>query len=149
MMNAATGALRSIGADGHEAIVIAHNDTANPHCHIIVNLIGDDGRLKKNWKEREKLSRFALEQEKKIHGEPVVKRREKNIHQSPSSISSTSTLASCSRRRIASKVPTLLQLLMWSYTVCPNRCGDNGKAFSVPIIFADILRTELQFSMPC
>ncbi|GAA5508029.1 hypothetical protein Rcae01_03489 [Novipirellula caenicola] len=54
MMTAARGALKAIGADKHQAIVIAHNDTTgnNPHCHIIVNLIGDDGRLKDNSDEK-------------------------------------------------------------------------------------------------
>ena len=78
MKQAAYGALRAIGADAHQAIIIGHTDTAHPHCHIIVNLIGDDGRLKKNWKEREKLSQFALKAEKTVHGEAIVKTREKN-----------------------------------------------------------------------
>ena len=78
MKKAAYGALRAIGADGHQAIIIGHTDTAHPHCHIIVNLIGEDGRLKKNWKEREKLSKFALKAEKAVHGEAIVKTREKN-----------------------------------------------------------------------
>ena len=34
--------------------------------------------MKKNWKEKEKLSRFALDREIAIHGEPVVKLRERN-----------------------------------------------------------------------
>ena len=78
MLNAAAGALRAIGASEHQAIIIAHRDTAHPHCHIIVNLIGEDGRLKKNWKEKEKLSRFALDREIAIHGEPIVERRQQN-----------------------------------------------------------------------
>ena len=78
MIQAAQGALRAIGAQDHQALIIGHDDTEHPHCHIIINLIGEDGRLKKNWKEREKLSRFALEREKAVHGEAVVKQREKN-----------------------------------------------------------------------
>ena len=78
MLGAAAGALRAIGASEHQAIIIAHRDTAHPHCHIIVNLIGDDGRLKKNWKEKEKLSRFALNREIAVHGEPIVERRQLN-----------------------------------------------------------------------
>lgn len=78
MLHSANGALRAIGADKYPAMIVAHNDTEHPHCHIICCLIGDDGRLKKNWKEKEKLSRFALEREIEIHGEPVVKLRERN-----------------------------------------------------------------------
>ncbi|WP_437186772.1 relaxase/mobilization nuclease domain-containing protein [Planctomicrobium sp. SH668] len=78
MLNAAHGALRAIGASDRQALIIGHTDTPHPHCHIIVNLIGDDGRLKKNWKEREKLSKFALQREREIHGEAIIKQREKN-----------------------------------------------------------------------
>lgn len=80
MVTAARGALKAIGAEKHQAIVIAHNDTAdnNPHCHVIVNLIGDDGRLKNNTDEKKKLSRFALEHETLVHGEPVVRSRYQN-----------------------------------------------------------------------
>ncbi|MEM7811347.1 MAG: relaxase/mobilization nuclease domain-containing protein [Planctomycetota bacterium] len=75
MITAAEDALKSIGADNHQAIIVAHNDTEHPHCHVIINLIGDDGRLKKNWKEREKLSDFALDHEREHHGRPIVDRR--------------------------------------------------------------------------
>lgn len=82
MLKAAEGALASIGADKHQAMIVAHNDTADksPHCHVIINLIGEDGRLKKNWKEREKLSRFALDEEIRVHGKPIVKERNKRWH---------------------------------------------------------------------
>ena len=78
MLHSAHGALRAIGADKYPSMIIAHNDTEHPHCHIVCCFVGDDGRLKKNWKEKEKLSRFALEREIAVHGEPVVKLRERN-----------------------------------------------------------------------
>lgn len=78
MLRAAEGALRAIGAARSEAIIVAHNDTDHPHLHVIICLIQDDGRLKKNWKEREKLSRWALERERELHGEAIVKKREEN-----------------------------------------------------------------------
>ncbi len=78
MLHSAHGALRAIGADSYPSMIVAHTDTEHPHCHIICCFIGDDGRLKKNWKEKEKLSRFALEREIAVHGEPVVKLRERN-----------------------------------------------------------------------
>lgn len=80
MIKAANGALEAIGSENHQAIVIAHNDTLenNPHCHVIINLIGDDGRLKDNTDEKKKLSRFALEHETLVHGVPVVRTRHRN-----------------------------------------------------------------------
>ncbi|TWT95376.1 Relaxase/Mobilization nuclease domain protein [Botrimarina colliarenosi] len=78
MIRAAEEALRAIGAAEREAIIVAHNDTHHPHLHVILCLIEDDGRLKTNWKEREKLSRWALERERRLHGEALVKKREEN-----------------------------------------------------------------------
>ncbi len=78
MLNAANAALRAIGASRHQALIIGHTDTPHPHCHIIINLIGEDGRLKKNWNEKRKLSKFALKRELEIHGEALVKQRQKN-----------------------------------------------------------------------
>lgn len=78
MVRAAEGALRAIGAHDREAIIVAHDDHAHPHLHVVVCLIRDDGRLKPNWKEREKLSKWALERERELHGEPIVKTREEN-----------------------------------------------------------------------
>lgn len=78
MIRAAEDAMRAIGAARREAIIVAHNDTEHPHLHVILCLIEDDGRLKKNWKERERLSRWALERERRLHGEAIVKKREEN-----------------------------------------------------------------------
>lgn len=78
MIQAAKEALRSIGASQREAIFVAHNDTEHPHLHVILCLIKEDGRLKSNWKEREKLSKWALERERRLHGEALVKKREEN-----------------------------------------------------------------------
>lgn len=78
MISAAEGAMRAIGASRREAIIVSHNDTEHPHLHVILCLIQDDGRLKSNWKEREKLSKWALKRERKLHGEAIVKKREEN-----------------------------------------------------------------------
>ncbi|MCO8124738.1 hypothetical protein NHH03_23575 [Stieleria sp. TO1_6] len=82
MVQSVEGALKAIGAEDRQAMIIAHNDTAdrNPHCHVIINLIGDDGRLLKSYNDHKKLSRFALEEEIRIHGEPVVQERRKRWH---------------------------------------------------------------------
>lgn len=78
MIAAAEEAMRAIDANRREAIIVAHNDTDHPHLHVILCLVQDDGRLKPNWKEREKLSRWALERERRLHGEAIVKKREEN-----------------------------------------------------------------------
>jgi hypothetical protein len=60
-------------------LVIAHKDTENPHCHVIIDLVQEDGRLKPSSHEGRKLSRFALEHEKRVHGHAIVATREENI----------------------------------------------------------------------
>ncbi|OYP28470.1 relaxase/mobilization nuclease domain-containing protein [Rhodopirellula sp. MGV] len=82
MVQSIEGALKAIGADDRQAMIIAHNDTSdrNPHCHVIINLIGDDGRLLKSYNDHKKLSRFALEEEIRIHGRPIVQERNKRWH---------------------------------------------------------------------
>lgn len=82
MVRSVEGALKAIGADDRQAMIIAHNDTSdrNPHCHVIINLIGDDGRLLKSYNDHRKLSRFALEEEIRIHGRPIVQERNKRWH---------------------------------------------------------------------
>jgi AAA domain/Relaxase/Mobilisation nuclease domain/UvrD-like helicase C-terminal domain len=36
--------LHRMGLDGHQAVVIAHQDTDKQHVHVIVNRVGEDGR---------------------------------------------------------------------------------------------------------
>ena len=78
MLEAARGALAAMGAGDRQAIVIAHRDTENPHCHVVINLIGEDGRLKDNTDEKRKLSRWAMEHETRVHGAPIVRGRYRN-----------------------------------------------------------------------
>lgn len=60
MMKAAAGALKTLGADGHQAMVICHTDERQPHVHILVNRVSpEDGRMLSSSKEKEKLSRWA------------------------------------------------------------------------------------------
>jgi hypothetical protein len=35
--------LRRLGLGGHQALIVAHRDTANEHVHVVVNRAGDDG----------------------------------------------------------------------------------------------------------
>ena len=60
MMRAATGALKALGAEDHQALFISHNDTEKPHVHILCNRTSPlDGRLLPSSNERLKLSRWA------------------------------------------------------------------------------------------
>ena len=79
MMEAVDGALQAIEAQDHHTLVISHKDTENPHCHVIIDLVQEDGRLKPSSHEGRKLSRFALEHEKKVHGHAIIATREDNI----------------------------------------------------------------------
>ncbi len=46
MMRAATDSLRTLGLERHQALIVAHRDTAHPHVHVIVNRVSpEDGRL--------------------------------------------------------------------------------------------------------
>jgi len=60
MLAAAEGALKAIGAGDRQALIIAHNDSAHPHLHILVNRVSSrDGRLLSSSKEKLKLSKWA------------------------------------------------------------------------------------------
>lgn len=61
MRRAADETLRVLGAQDHQAIIIAHTDTDHPHVHVIVNRVSPhDGRMLTNGNDRLKLSQWAL-----------------------------------------------------------------------------------------
>ena len=65
MMRAANGALRALGAQNRQAMIIAHSDEAHPHVHLLVNRVSPhDGRHLSSSKEKLKLSEWALQYEK-------------------------------------------------------------------------------------
>lgn len=65
MMKAANGAIKVLGASGHQAMIIAHNDEKHPHLHIMINRVSpEDGRHLSSSKEKLKLSRWAEAYEK-------------------------------------------------------------------------------------
>jgi len=65
MKMAATGAIRTLGAQDHQALVIAHNDEDHPHIHIVINRVNPhDGRMLSSSKEKLNLSRWAESYEK-------------------------------------------------------------------------------------
>jgi hypothetical protein len=60
MRRAALGALRSLGADDRQALLICHDDEEQPHLHVLVNRISaEDGRMLSSSKEKLNLSRWA------------------------------------------------------------------------------------------
>lgn len=60
MMRAARGAMKAIGAEDRQALVISHTDGAHPHVHILINRVSpEDGRMLSSSNDRLKLSRWA------------------------------------------------------------------------------------------
>lgn len=60
MRRAAFGALRALGADDRQAMLICHNDEKQPHLHVVVNRISaQDGRMLSSSKEKLNLSKWA------------------------------------------------------------------------------------------
>jgi relaxase-like protein len=65
MKIAATEAINALGAQDHQALIIAHNDEDHPHIHILLNRVNpNDGRMLSSSKEKLNLSRWAEAYEK-------------------------------------------------------------------------------------
>ncbi|WP_111560144.1 relaxase/mobilization nuclease domain-containing protein [Paracoccus sediminilitoris] len=66
MSRAANDSLRVLGLEKHQAVIVAHRDTAHPHVHVIVNRVSpEDGRMAKIDPARVRaLDRWANEYEK-------------------------------------------------------------------------------------
>jgi|GEM_PF-6850570 len=77
MEAAIEGALAAIGAQDQEALVIAHNDTAHPHVHVLINRTMHDGRLLDDSNEWNNLSDWALEYQRQ-RGQDYSPQRELN-----------------------------------------------------------------------
>jgi hypothetical protein len=66
MIEAGQAALKVLGMQDHQALMIAHTDTAHPHLHIIVNRIHPEtGKAINLYKDQEKLQAWALEYERR------------------------------------------------------------------------------------
>lgn len=64
MMRAVNGAIRALGAEDRQALIVAHNDEEQPHVHVVINRVSpEDGRLLSSSKERLNLSRWAQKYE--------------------------------------------------------------------------------------
>ncbi|MEL6795191.1 MAG: relaxase/mobilization nuclease domain-containing protein [Planctomycetota bacterium] len=64
MLRAAHGAIRALGADDRQALIVAHSDEEHAHVHIALNRVSsDDGRMLSSSKEKLALSRWAQDYE--------------------------------------------------------------------------------------
>lgn len=64
MMRAASGAIRALGAEDRQTLLVAHDDEPQPHVHLLINRVSPvDGRMLSSSKERLRISKFALEYE--------------------------------------------------------------------------------------
>lgn len=78
MLRAADGAIRALGAEDRQAIVVAHNDEEQPHVHLVINRVSpSDGRMLSSSKEKLRLSRWALDLEQS-EGKVLCEEREHN-----------------------------------------------------------------------
>ena len=60
MAKAADQALKAIGASDRQALIVAHNDEAHPHVHLLINRVSPlDGKLLSSSNDRLKLSKWA------------------------------------------------------------------------------------------
>jgi len=77
MERAADLAIKALGAEGHQAIIVAHSD-CHPHIHIVINRVSQfDGRILPSSKEKLRLSKFALDYERE-RGEVLCENRALN-----------------------------------------------------------------------
>lgn len=66
MIDSGREALKVLGMQDHQALMISHMDTAHPHLHIIVNRIHPEtGTAINLYKDQEKLQAWALEYERR------------------------------------------------------------------------------------
>ena len=65
MIEAARAALKVLEMQDHQAVFVAHNDTAHRHVHVIVNRVHPQTlTAANNYRDQQKLSAWALEQER-------------------------------------------------------------------------------------
>ena len=60
MVRAADESLRALGLDGHQALIVAHNDTVHPHVHVIANRVDPEtGKAATLDRSKLRLSQWA------------------------------------------------------------------------------------------
>ena len=78
MSRAMDGSLEALGLEGHEALIVAHDDTRHPHVHVVANRVDPEtGKAAKLGNSKLRLSRWAEGYERE-QGRIRVERRVKN-----------------------------------------------------------------------
>ncbi|WP_420448995.1 relaxase/mobilization nuclease domain-containing protein [Candidatus Palauibacter sp.] len=81
MSRAVDGSLEALGLDGHEALVVAHEDTRHPHVHVVANRVDPEtGKAATLGNSKLRLSRWAEGYEReqgRIRCEERVKNNER------------------------------------------------------------------------
>jgi hypothetical protein len=110
MTAAADAFLLAMGWNQHQAIYVAHGDTAHPHLHIILNRIHPDtGRTLNDWQERKRAQAWALAYERQqgaVLCKARIARREPGATPAPAGLPHAqakllSTLSPSRRRQLA------------------------------------------------
>ena len=78
MSRAVDGSLEALGLEGHEALIVAHDDTRHPHVHVVANRVDPQtGKAAKLGNSKLRLSRWAEGYERE-QGRIRCERRVKN-----------------------------------------------------------------------
>ena len=78
MSQAVDGSLEALGLEGHEALIVAHDDTRHPHVHVVANRVDPEtGKAAKLGNSKLRLSRWAEGYERE-QGRIRCERRVKN-----------------------------------------------------------------------
>lgn len=78
MLRAADESIRALGAQGHQAAIIAHNDTKHPHVHVVINRVNPEhGKMLNLWNYQKNLSKWALSYEQG-RGQIYCEQRQEN-----------------------------------------------------------------------
>ena len=78
MSRAVDGSLEALGLEGHEALIVAHDDTRHPHVHVVANRVDPEtGKAAKLGNSKLRLSRWAEGHERE-QGRIRCERRVKN-----------------------------------------------------------------------
>lgn len=80
MLRATDEALKFLGADHLQAVIIAHHDTAHPHVHVVLNRVQADGRMWNPSNDFPKFSEWANRYERE-NGKIVTPARDEKMRQ--------------------------------------------------------------------
>jgi len=78
-MDAGREALKALGLSDHQTMIVGHTDTANPHVHVVVNLVHPEtGKTASLSNDQIKLSKWAEAYRKERGQEHLCPQRKKN-----------------------------------------------------------------------